>query len=547
MNILSKIFSSITNGSTVNLDKNRIYHVTEDDSFVLNGYFCSNSAKIHENPTGLRKTAVYLKDKKDITINGNGATILVHGKMTPILLDRCENITINDLIIDYAVPTMSEFKILSNINGRCHIKINDDCIFKVENNILYWLGETGADGEPCWIDTAFQKGRYVKIFDPVTETSRDFNRKNLDFEFIEKIDERNLIVTLKDKNCYFPAGSIIQTRNITRDQVGSFFERCKNLKFENLRVKFMHGLGMVSQFCENVSFKSCDFTPEAGRTIASTADFFQFSGCKGDICIVNCRAAGAHDDYINVHGTHLRIVEENKNNKTITVRFIHPETWGFQAFEVGDEIEFIKWNTLIPYHKSTVKFYKKLNETDILLGLDENIGNIELNKDVVENISWTPNLTVENCEFGPTSGRGVLCTTRGKVTITNNRFRNLWGPALLIEDDCNFWFESGYTTDISFTNNYVERCELASMYPNGPVIRCTPKVMDENSKEYVHKSLKIEHNTFKLPVSGKHYFWFEYIENVSVNNNYFDAPLEIVEKSVGRIKQLNNCIKKEVD
>lgn len=547
MNVLSEIFKNTANGTIINLEANRIYDVTEDDSFSLIDYFCSNSAKLHENPTGLRKTAVYLKGKKDIIINGNGATILVHGKMTPILLDRCENITIKNLIIDYAVPTMSEFTILSNDDGKCHIRINEDCLFKVENNVLYWLGETGANGEPYWINTSFQQGRYVKIFDPVTEISRDFNRNNLDFESIEIIDKRNLIVTLKDKNCHFPAGSIIQTRNITRDQVGSFFERCKNLKFENLRVKFMHGLGMVSQFCEDVSFQNCDFTPKAGRTIASTADFFQFSGCKGNISIENCRANGAHDDYINVHGTHLRIIEQNADNKTITVRFMHPETWGFQAFEVGDEIEFIKWDTLIPYGKSTVNSYKKLNETDILLSLDEAIFNIEINKDVVENVSWTPSLTVKNCEFGPTSGRGILCTTRGKVTITNNKFRNLWGPALLIEDDCNFWFESGYTTDISFTNNYVERCELASMYPNGPVIRCTPKVMDENSKEYVHKSLKIEHNTFKLPVSGKHYFWLEYIENVFINNNSFDAPFEIVEKNVGRINQTNNYLKKEVD
>ena len=112
----------------------------------------------------------------------------------------------------------------------------------------------------------------------------------------------------------------------------------------------MHGLGMVSQFCENVSFINCDLTPSDDRTIVSTADFFQFSGCRGDIKIQNCKANGAHDDYINVHGTHLRIVEKDEINNSILVRFMHDESWGFQAFEVEDVIDFIKWDTLQPFY-----------------------------------------------------------------------------------------------------------------------------------------------------------------------------------------------------
>ena len=95
------------------------------------------------------------------------------------------------------------------------------------------------------------------------------------------------------------------------------------------------------------------------------------------------------------------------------------------------------------------------------------------NKDVVENATWTPNLYVCNCNFGPTSGRGILCTTRGKVVIENNRFRNLWGPAMLIEDDCNFWFESGYTKNVIFRNKEKAlevRVEITSFKENATVL-----------------------------------------------------------------------------
>ena len=437
---------------------------------------------------------------------------------------------------------MTEFKILSNENGTCEIEINPDCLFEVTKNDIIWHGETGADGKPYWSDSYISNKRYIKILNHETGLHHDFGRNDLAFENIEQIDERKLKVTLKNKDVKFPAGHIVQTRNIIRDQTGSLFNRCKNLRFENLRVKFMHGLGMVSQFCENVTFRNCDFTPAEGRTIASTADFFQFSGCRGQLEILNCQAYGAQDDYVNVHGTHLRIIRQNKKKKTITVRFMHNESWGFQAFETGDKLEFIKWDTLIPYAETEVLAYERLNDTDIRLFLDRALPEITLGKDVVENATWTPDLHVENCRFGPTTGRGILATTRGKVTIENNVFDKLWGPALLIEDDCNFWFESGYTKEIIFRNNIINQCDYASMWETAPTIRYTPKVMDEKSETPVHGKLVLTGNTFSKPKEDVHSIWLEYLGEAEIKDNSFDAPYKIITKCVGKVIDENNKV-----
>ena len=534
MNELSNLFLNITDGDTVTLEKKR-YDVRQDDSFVQTGYFCSNTAKKHENPEGTRYSAIYLKNKKNITIDGNGAEIMVHGRMTPLLFDGCENIKVHNLTIDYFCPTMSEFRVLKNDCGEVIFRINDECLFRTEGNDIIWQGENDADGKPYWEMAHTVQGRYVKVLDPVTEKCTDFNRLHLAFEKLTQTDAHTVKGTLVNRDAPLPEGSIVQTRSIVRDQTGSLFNRCKDLEFTNLRVKFMHGLGIVSQFCDTVTFRDCDFTPAEGRTAASTADFFQFSGCRGALTIESCKAQGAHDDYVNVHGTHLRIIEADEAEKSITVRFMHPETWGFQAFEKGDTLEFIKWDTLIPYGETVVANYEKINDTDIKLWLDRALPDIVIGKDVVENASWTPSLYVRGCDFGPTCGRGILCTTRNEVVIENNRFRKLWGPALLIEDDCNFWFESGYTRSIVFRNNIVDGCEYATMWEAAPVIRCTPKVMDENSTEFVHKKLVIEGNTFLNPTEEKHSFRLEYIENVEIKNNTFDAPLDIHTKMVGKV------------
>ncbi len=543
MNTLSEIFLNIKDGETVILEKDKIYDVRQDDSFEFEGYFCTNTAKKHENPNGLRRTAIYLKDKKNIVIDGNGATVLVHGKMTPLLFDRCENITVKNLTVDYACPTMAEFTVLSNENGVYEIKINTECLFRIENGALIWHGENGKGFLPYWEDSYIGNRRHIKLFDPVTQFTHDLRRDDFEFESIEQISSDTLRISFKNKSISFPAGSVIQSRNIVRDQTGSLFQRCRNLVFDSLRIKFMHGLGMVSQFCENVAFINCDLTPAEGRTAASTADFFQFSGCKGNLKIENCKTRGAHDDYVNVHGTHMRIIEADAEKKSITVRFMHDESWGFQAFEVGDELEFIKWDTLIPYAETKVKSYKKLNDTDILLYLDTPLPEIEIGKDVVENVTYTPNLYVRNCNFGPTYGRGILCTTRGEVIIENNVFNSTRGPALLVEDDCNFWFESGLTKTIVFRNNRVINCDYDSTRQKAPAICYTPKVMNEKPKEFVHGKLILTGNSFEKPTENEHCLWLEYLGEAEISDNVFDAPYEIHAHCTGKIVDKNNTVR----
>ncbi len=535
MNEFCNIFIDLKDDSTITLEKNKTYHVYQDDSFTVNGYYCSNTAKKDENPTGLRYTAIYLKGKKDIVIDGNGAEIIVHGKMTPILLDNCENITIKNLVIDYACPTMSEFEVISGSGSEYVIKINEECLFDIEDNTLYWHGEKNKSGNYYWRDTNSGFKRYIKLFDPEKKQSYDFNRDNLAFDFIEQIDKNTLRVILKNKEITLPVGCVFQSRSIVRDQVGALIQRSKNIVFENLSVKFMHGLGMVSQYSENIEYRNCDLTPAVGRTITSTADFFQFSGCKGNIVIDNCKAWGAHDDYVNVHGTHLRIIEADYRNNKLLVRFMHPESWGFQAFDKGDAIDFIKWDTLQPYHTLTVTDFQKINDTDIELSLNGKLPEIELERDVVENATYTPNLYVKNCYFGTNAARGVLCTTRGEVIIENNVFENLWGPALLIEDDCNFWFESGYTTNIVFRNNKVINCDYHNTWEGAPVIRYSPKVLRENVKSFVHGKLTVEGNVFKNPPYGKHSFLLQHLKEAVIKNNVFDAEFEIKEFNVGEI------------
>ncbi len=543
MNNLSSFFKNVQHGEKITLAENGVYHVCSEDSYCLKGFYCSNTAKRKENPKGEQHAAIFLQNKKNIKIDGNGAHIIIHGKLTPFIFNCCENITVKNLTVDYAVPTMSEFDVLSSLNGIVDINIHSDCLFDVIGNKLVFHGEKGHNGKYYWINNPVKPKHMIRVFDKETRKYSLFDRRDFAFKKIEKTGSNTLRVHLKNKSAPFKVNTVFQIRNIVRDTMGSLFLRCKNLYFENLRIKFMNGLGMVSQFSENITYKNCNFNPSEDRTAASTADFFQFSGCKGDILIDSCCCEGAHDDYVNVHGTHLRIICINKRKQSITVRFMHDESWGFQAFDCGDEIEFIKWDTLAPFGKSIVKSFKRLNNTDIRLYLDRPVPDVELNHDVVENITCTPSLTVKNCNFGSTCGRGILCTTRGDVLIENNRFEKLYGAALLVEDDCNFWFESGYTTNVVFKNNVVDCCEYAMSFNGSPSIRYSPKVMNNDSEHFVHGKLSVCGNTFLNPAEKTHCFELSYVKNVNIAENIFDAPYKLNLHCVGNVSDSDNLIK----
>ncbi|MBE6652232.1 MAG: right-handed parallel beta-helix repeat-containing protein [Ruminococcaceae bacterium] len=541
MNQLCELFLHIQDGDIVTLEQGATYHIRQDDSYTLTGYYCTNTATIPQNPNGLRHTAMYLKGKKHITIDGNGATVMVHGKMTPFLFDACEHITVKNLTVDYAAPTMTEFTVLSVEGKVCDIRFHPGSLFRVEGSDLYFCSDNGLDGKPYWEEPSNGGPRFTLWYDPVAEVTSWCGNGQFTFDAIEILDDRTLRLTFKDPGHGLIPGRVIQSRNIVRDQTGALFQRCKNLTFESLRVKFMHGLGMVSQFCENVTFKNCDFTPGEGRTITSTADFFQFSGCRGKIVVDGCRASGAQDDFINVHGTHLRVVETDPATRSMTVRFMHHETWGIQAFEVGDELEFIRWDTLQPYAETVVTAWEKLNDTDIRLTLDRDLPEgIVPDKDVVENATWTPDLYVRNCDAFMIACRGVLCTTRGEVIIENNRFYHLRGPALVVEDDCNFWFESGYTRHVIFRNNQVIGCNYGNNYPGGPLLCYSPKVMDPNSEAFVHGKLTVENNVFRQPYRGNHVFRFEYLGEAEIVGNTFDAALTVDPHHCGNVTVRDN-------
>ncbi|SMC97905.1 right-handed parallel beta-helix repeat-containing protein [Pedobacter nyackensis] len=457
------------------------------DNATETHYYISNTSSEVEFPVKKQRVGLYLKGLKNVTIEGNGSVFVFHEKMISWVLDECMQISIQNLSVNYERPGMSEMTLKEVSDTSVVANIHPDSRFSILDNHLLWYGEK-------WIT----KNYHAALVRPQTGMLL-YSSWN---PFLNSKAEKIAPLTVKFKGDFSKfkgrIDEVLTIRDTYRDYVGAFINRSKNIRLHNLHMNAMHGLGIVSQFSENLDYSSVFVEPEkgSGRVIASSADGLHFSGCKGQITINHCRFNGMHDDPVNVHGTHLKVTEI-LSPTTLKLRFMHHQSYGFEAFIAGDTVAYLHSASLQIYKQGVVKTAKLISEREMLLEMEKPFSAELKVGDALENITWTPSVTIKNSRFEGTISRGTLITTRRKVVIENNVYYRTGMHAILIENDASGWYESGRVMNLTIRNNQFIECGYNSS-PNNYVISINPQNKEILSGYYVHKNITIENNTFKV-------------------------------------------------
>ncbi|WP_146209174.1 right-handed parallel beta-helix repeat-containing protein [Coraliomargarita sinensis] len=470
-----------------------------------------NISNTNADPEGEKAIGIFLEQARHVRIHGHGARIVFRGKMIEVCIDRSEDITISDLKFDYHRPTVSEYRVTENDGDHLEIKVHRDSQYEIRDGRLVWIGEG-------WEKT----GNLTQELDPETDVVRR-TRKSLQNLQIEEIEPFHLRARGKSD---LKAGHIYQVRDTFRDYAAVFTRRSKDIVWKDIHFHFLHGMGLVSQFSENLTFDNVVIAPDpkSGRTTAAWADGIHVSGCRGKVQIKDCSFSGMHDDPINIHGTHLRVVERISDNQ-IRVRFMHKQTFGFMAFNPGDDITFVRWDSLETYAPNTVEEAELLNPKEMRLTLAQPVPESLREKDVVENVTWTPEVLITGCEVRRTPTRGFLLTTRRKAVIENNKFYRTWMSAILLENDASGWYESGAIRDLTIRGNEFFYCRE-------PVIHINPRNSIENDS--VHRNIRIEGNRFWL--SDKVAIEARSTKGLTIAGNRFYADQTLDPKEAIRIE-----------
>ncbi|MGN0467268.1 MAG: right-handed parallel beta-helix repeat-containing protein, partial [Acutalibacteraceae bacterium] len=276
-----------------------------------------------------------------------------------------------------------------------------------------------------------------------------------------------------------------------------------------------------AQDSENITVENICFAPgkDSAGMMASVADFIQFCMCRGKMIVKDSFFDGAGDDLLNVHGIHFKITDIK--GKELTVRFMHPQSHGFNPLREGDTIAYINPETLLEESTAVIEKSELLNEYEIRLTVsDTQKARCSF---VIEDTTACPELEFSGNSSTRIITRGLLITTRGKVNVENNHFTSTSMSGILLSDDAKSWYESGMCREVTIKNNTFDYC-------GGTPILIKP----ENSKYEgaVHKNIKIIGNTFKK-YSGA-CISIKDSDDILIKNNKYKTGKKI------RVKNCNN-------
>ena len=519
---LAKIKAEYKEGEKVILRFPEGSYEFHEKGAAVREYYISN-----HDQTNPKKVGIALEDMKNLTLDGQGSEFVFHGRMLPVSLLRSENCLLKNFSIDFENPHIAQVKIVEN---------------DPQDGIVF---------EPApWVDYRIAKD---SIFEAYGEGWTMRHSWGIAFDG----DTKHLVYNTSDIGCptkgasevaprriHAPGwkdarlvpGTVVAMRGWGRPTPGIFLSHDVNTTIENVKVHYAEGMGLLAQLCENITlekFGVCLKGDADPRYFTTQADATHFSGCKGKIVSCNGLYEGMMDDAINVHGTYLKVVKR-VDDRTLVGRYMHGQSWGFEWGCPGDEVQFIRSNTMELVGKQnkiiSIRPYDKEQTEgarEFLITFQEPVDQVinEQSGFGIENLTWTPEVLFSGNVIRNNRARGSLFSTPRKTIVENNLFDHTSGAAILLCGDCNGWFETGACRHVIIRKNrFVNALTNLFQFTNA-VISIYPEIPDlKGQQQYFHGGpeggIVIEDNEFET----------------------FDAPI-LYAKSVDGLVFRNNTIK----
>lgn len=440
---------------------------------------------------GYLDTAFYLRGLKNVVLDFNGATLLLHGRIQPFILDECENVTIRNVTVAYDRSFYSEFDVVAHEPGALRLRCRKNFPCRVEDGYLIPYAET-------WENRELHIGdMFVQAFDRETRESDGFTVAAIGEEIrlkdtppcpvahLRVREEGGDIVLLGEVPAHWDARHIVALSHETRDKSSAFLCRSKNITVENYRILNGAGYGIVSMYCEDITIDGLILTHDekSHGILANSADAIHLVATKGDIVIRNSVIEGMFDDALNIHGNfYLAAGLCEGGLRARRTRECYFCDAYYKAFDAGDEICIYRGQTLEPKCRVTLSGVEVIDDYHVWLLTDGDLSSVE-DEDIIENLTAQPNLLIENCRCGKAISH-LRVQTRGRVVIENNEF----GIPLMFTGDTKYWFEASPVTDVLVRGNRFTG-------ERGYISSC-PEYQASDAAPYYHSGILVENNVF---------------------------------------------------
>jgi pectate lyase len=470
---------TLENGSTITIPAG-VHHAYPDslpDRFL----------HISNNDDGDKRIVFDLSGLENITIDGNGAELLMHGHTIPFYMQNAKNITIKNLTIDWAHPFYGQANVVGVGDGWIDFRFDENSPTVIKDGKLNFINPDLA--EPMhfhninFIDPVKGEQAYQSVDEyPVSKSGMHTAEQR----------ESGIIRLVSDKFRNKPQiGQVAVFQYSGRTSPAISVQNSENIRIENVTQYHAAAIANIFEGSHNIYIDKMTMTRRGDRWFSALNDATHFVDCGGDIHITRSLFEFQGDDAVNIHGIY-RPIEKQLSDSALRLRLVHYQQFGVdtiqrgtvvalcnkQNFQIVEKIVVAKTEWVEGGELCDVHFKSELPTLDwaniVAMVHEENVA-----------VNITHNRVQNN------RARGMLIKTLGNVRITDNYFHTP-GPAIKLRVDASHWYEAGPVEDVEITRNIFDHCKFGGWAR--ALFEIDPTLEDPTSDVAVMKNIRIHNN-----------------------------------------------------
>lgn len=453
--------------------------------------------------------AVFVRDKENITLDFQGHTLFLHGRIQPFIFDNCKNIHVKNVVVEYDRSFCTEMEVLESTSTIFRGRLFEKFPCKVEDGKLvpygqYWENQD-LNRSPIFLQT-FDKetrvgnGLSLVVFGNHTDMDENIPWVSTTPRLKAEMCGRDVVFTGEELPV-LKVGTIAVIGHEDRKYSSLYAVNCKNLYIENYRIINGAGMGILPFHTQNIYIDGLKMTynNRSHGVHTNEADGIHAVACSGDFVLKNSIIEGTIDDALNIHGNFYSFIKSEGNK-------LYAECKGsvckdYTLFGNGDVIRVYHGSTLEACGEYTIESMRRVSATEWEFCVNKPVEKHGVG-DVIENLSTQPKVLIENCVFGKANTH-LRFQSRGGITVRNCQTE----LPFLLTGDMNYWYESS-----PVENMKIENVNFVGYRAN---ILCAPDFIPTPKQPYYHGNLCVMNCTFEseTPITAHH------IRHIDFNNN----------------------------
>lgn len=472
------------------------------------------------------KRRVEIRDRRDLTIEGNGALIVTEyinsadytHSTDAFLIERCQNLVLRNVVIDTDVSP----------------------------NVTATVEKVDAEAETLFVrvDEQFpMKGNEVLMTLGSVDDEDSFDYR---LHHYALHPDRNIVTLIQDEillaNTYASApydylgdncfAIKLAAAKLAKTQVGDrvcirhtmygpgviILRNSDDTVLENITMYATPGMGlMILPRCHNLTVDGLRMIRREGSSVlmSCNCDGIHMTGLSGKFIMRNSEFDGLGDDALNIHSTAGTASEVDMEAHTIRCHYCKkrpdgelPATW----CRAGDRIRIFDPKTIQCVGELTVVDFREgvLTFSDLKGQLEQGFS--------MQNMAFTPSCLLENCTVKNTRCRAFLFQTND-VEVRNCTFFGMSSCAIKAAPDLGYWYEVGPVDGLYIHDNRFVKNGFRDAVSPTIALCATHKGIEKTEAYGLHKNVRIENNTFERSQGA--YIEIHSADGVILKNNQF--------------------------